>query len=91
MKSIGLRELRQRASEYLRKVEAGQSVEITTRGRPVAMLVPVHGTSRLERLIREGRVTAPSGDLLALGPPLRGKRGAARPSAALAQARADER
>lgn len=91
MASIGLRELRQRASEYLRKVEAGESVEITTRGRPVALLVPLKGASQAERLVREGRVTPPSGDLLDLGAPLRPKRGAMRPSEALARARARER
>jgi prevent-host-death family protein len=54
--SIGLRELRQRASELLRRVEAGDSIEITTRGRPVAILVPLRGASRGHRLVREGRV-----------------------------------
>ena len=51
MKSIGVRELRQRASEYLRHVEAGRTLEITARGRPVALLVPVRGTRHIERLI----------------------------------------
>ena len=41
MKSIGVRELRQRASEYLREVEQGRTLEVTARGRPVARLVPV--------------------------------------------------
>lgn len=41
MTSVGIRELRQRASALLRLVEAGESVEITDRGRPVAMLVPM--------------------------------------------------
>jgi len=91
MASIGLRELRQHASEYLRKVEAGQTVEITTRGRPVAMLVPLRGANRVERLVREGRVTPPTGDLLALGAPLRPRRGVERPSAALMRARTSER
>jgi prevent-host-death family protein len=86
MASIGLRELRQRASEFLRKVEAGQTIEITSRGRPIALLVPLRGSSRVERLVREGRVTPPRGDLLALGAPLRPRRGE-RPSAALMRAR----
>jgi len=41
MTSIGVRELRQRASEYLRRVEAGETIEVTDRGRPVALLTPV--------------------------------------------------
>jgi prevent-host-death family protein len=43
MKSIGLRELRQRASHYLHHVEVGRAIEITMRGRPVALLVPLRG------------------------------------------------
>ena len=91
MKSIGVRELRQRASEYLREVEAGRSVEITARGRPVAMLVPLRGTGRLDRLIRRGRVTPAAGDLLQLGPPLPPAAGKPRPSTILRRARATER
>ncbi|MBI2206819.1 MAG: type II toxin-antitoxin system prevent-host-death family antitoxin [Candidatus Rokubacteria bacterium] len=91
MKSIGVRELRQRASEYLRQVEAGRAVEITARGRPVALLVPLRGTGRVERLIRRGRVLPPAGDLLDLGEPLRPKRGRPRASTVLARARSRER
>ena len=35
-----MRELRQNASRYLRRVAAGESITVTDRGRPVAMLVP---------------------------------------------------
>ena len=41
MERIGVRELRQHASRYLARVRAGESVEVTDRGRPVARLVPV--------------------------------------------------
>jgi prevent-host-death family protein len=91
MKSIGVRELRQRASEYLRHVEAGRTVEITARGRPVALLVPVRGTGHVERLVRRGRVVPPAGDLLDLGPPLTPVAGRPRPSATLQKARSRER
>jgi prevent-host-death family protein len=40
MASIGVRELRQRASELLRRVEQGEAIEVTDRGRPVAVLAP---------------------------------------------------
>lgn len=54
---MGIRELRQRASELIRLVEAGESVEVTDRGRPVAMLVPIPGDeSPMERLRRQGDV-----------------------------------
>lgn len=41
MSTIGLRELRQRASEILREVEAGETATVTVSGRPVAQLVPL--------------------------------------------------
>lgn len=62
MERVGVRELRQRASEILRRVEAGESFEITDRGRPVAMLVkiPRRGLAKLEA---EGRLRRGSGRL----------------------------
>lgn len=41
MDRIGVRELRQHASRYLARVRAGETIEVTDRGRPVARLVPV--------------------------------------------------
>jgi prevent-host-death family protein len=41
MSLVGLRELRQRASELIRRVEAGEEITITVAGRPSARLVPV--------------------------------------------------
>ncbi|MBM4269257.1 MAG: type II toxin-antitoxin system prevent-host-death family antitoxin [Deltaproteobacteria bacterium] len=40
MKSAGIREARQQLSVLLEEVRRGREVEITDRGRPVAMLVP---------------------------------------------------
>ncbi|MEE9414819.1 MAG: type II toxin-antitoxin system prevent-host-death family antitoxin [Acidimicrobiales bacterium] len=40
MDTIGLRELRQDASELVRRVEAGEQIEITVAGRLAARLVP---------------------------------------------------
>jgi prevent-host-death family protein len=81
MKSIGVRELRQRASEYLRHMDAGRTIEITTRGRPVALLVPLRETDDIERLVRRGRVIPPTGNLLDLGPSAGGwpPRGSSKP------------
>ncbi|HUY29094.1 MAG TPA: type II toxin-antitoxin system prevent-host-death family antitoxin [Candidatus Binataceae bacterium] len=41
MKTIPQRELRNRVSGVLRRVEAGESLRITVDGRPVADLVPI--------------------------------------------------
>jgi prevent-host-death family protein len=58
MERIGIRELRQRASEVIRRVEAGETFEITDRGRPAAILsAPMpSGLAGLEQqgLIRRG-------------------------------------
>lgn len=50
MEQIGVRELRQHASKYLARVEAGEEIEVTNHGRLVARLVPV---SEKERQFRE--------------------------------------
>jgi prevent-host-death family protein len=91
MKSIDLQELRQRAGQYLRQVEAGRVIEITTRGRPVALLVPLRGAGHIERLVHRDRVMPPKEDLLDLGPPLKPMAEKPRPSTILARARSRER
>ena len=59
METIGVRELRQHASRYLARVAGGESLEVTDRGRPVAMLVPIRSDT-WEALLASGRVTAPT-------------------------------
>jgi prevent-host-death family protein len=41
MTSIGLREARRHASEYVRRAEGGERITVTVAGRPAAELVPV--------------------------------------------------
>lgn len=41
MSEVAARELRNRTADVLRRVEAGEQVTITSRGRPVAELTPV--------------------------------------------------
>lgn len=40
MRTVGLRELRQDASELVRQVEAGEEIDITVSGRLAARMVP---------------------------------------------------
>ncbi len=40
METVGIRELKNRLSKYVRQVEAGDTVIVTDRGRVVAELVP---------------------------------------------------
>ena len=87
MERVGVRELRREASAILRRVSAGETVEITDRGRPVALMVRTmpNGLARLES---EGMLRRADGDLLEITP-VRREPGAAPPSRLLAEGRAD--
>ncbi|RJO74849.1 type II toxin-antitoxin system prevent-host-death family antitoxin [Nocardia panacis] len=52
MDTIGLRELRQNASELVRRVESGEELTITVAGRPSARLVPLTPTAAAPRTWR---------------------------------------
>jgi prevent-host-death family protein len=90
MTTVGVRELRQRASELLRLVENGETIEITDRGRPVALLGPLPQGSPLERMRAAGDVEPATGDLDDLPAPLPSRR-AEEPSSRLARLRQHER
>jgi prevent-host-death family protein len=91
MTTVGVRELRQRASELLRRVEAGETFEVTDRGRPVAVLGPVRDGSPLERLRGSGDLEPARGDLSELPAPIKLAAGQERPSRVLERLRKDER
>jgi prevent-host-death family protein len=91
MASIGVRELRQRASELLRRVEQGETIEVTDRGRPVAILAPPPGGNPLERLRALGDLEPAKGDLDDLPEPLVLAAGTERPSDVLQRLRKHER
>jgi prevent-host-death family protein len=90
MTQVGIRELRQRASELLRLVERGETVEITDRGRPVALLTPLPGGSPLEQLRAAGDVESAGAVLADLPLPLTPTTDEL-PSETLARLRRDER
>ena len=57
MDRVGIRELWQNLTVYLRRVEQGETLEVTDRGRPVAVLGPLGvASSVLDRHIQSGRV-----------------------------------
>lgn len=91
MTSVGIRELRQRASELLRLVEAGETIEVTDRGRPVAVLAPLPNRGTLEQLRATGDVTAAVSSLDDLPDPLITPKDHLTPSQVLARLRRDER
>jgi len=68
---VAVRELRQNLSVYLRRTLAGETLEVTDRGQPVALLTPIpERADAVARLVSEGRIAPPRGNLLDLGPPL---------------------
>ncbi len=88
-KRVGVRELRQNLSVYLRRVAAGETLEVTERDRAVAILAPLpEASTPLGRLVVLGRAAAPDGDLLELGRP-EGERVSGRLSEALAEERGE--
>jgi prevent-host-death family protein len=70
MRTVGLKTLKNKLSEYVRVAAAGETVVITDRGRPVAELVPPKAKpeSVIERGIREGWIT-PATDRSGKPPP----------------------
>lgn len=61
---VSIGRLKARLSEYLRQARAGEGVVVTDRGRPVARLVGLEGTSalegRVEELVRSGLARPPA-------------------------------
>jgi prevent-host-death family protein len=59
MTKIGIRELRENASEYVRRARRGELIEIMDRGTPVALLGPLpvrSAESALDALDAQGRL-----------------------------------
>lgn len=66
MATVGIRELKNRLTRYLRLTQDGEEVVITERGRPIALLGPLPADrqpqgieARLARLAALGRLTLP--------------------------------
>jgi prevent-host-death family protein len=67
--NVGIRELRQDLSRYLRRVVSGERLVVTERGRPVAVLSPwAEEGDIIDRLVAEGRMSRGSGGLLSIEP-----------------------
>lgn len=68
---VNVRELRQNLSKYLVRVGRGERLRVLSRGRPVAVLAPVHdGEGPIARLTAEGRLTPARDTVGGLGAPL---------------------
>jgi prevent-host-death family protein len=66
---VGIRELRQDLSRYLRRVRAGERLVVTERGQPLAVLAPwADDDDVLGRLIASGQARRGDGRLLEITP-----------------------
>ena len=67
MVRMGIRELRDNLTAAVRRVRAGESIEVTYDGEPVAVLAPI-GRNRLDELIARGEATPATRPLDLTGP-----------------------
>jgi prevent-host-death family protein len=58
--AVGVRELHDRLSEHLERVEQGSEVVVTRRGRPIARLSAIDHEDPLQELIGRGLITPPA-------------------------------
>lgn len=56
---VGVRELKAHLSDYLDRAARGETIRVTDRGRPKAVLGPLPGNDAISRGIREGWITPP--------------------------------
>jgi prevent-host-death family protein len=60
-KAVGIRELKDSASSIIDRVEDGEAITVTKRGRPVARIVSAATPPHLATLVAEGSVRASEG------------------------------
>jgi len=65
--TVGVRELKNRLTLYLRRARQGEEVVVTERGKPIALIRPIHSDgpevsreTRLARMAARGLVTLPT-------------------------------
>ena len=68
MKSVGVRDLKNRLSEYIRQVRAGESVLVTDRGEVVAELAPP-GQGTADATVPHGLLALSKRGLVTVGAP----------------------
>ena len=67
MSTVGIKELRNRLTQYLRRIKQGENLIVTERGKPIALIQPIQSAehpasleARLARLAALGLVTLPT-------------------------------
>lgn len=89
MNTVGIRELKQNASEVIRRVSGGEWLVVTDRGRPVAQISPIN-SSALGRLIDAGLVKPATKELSSLPKPLKAPRGVSLSNMIIEERQVDE-
>jgi prevent-host-death family protein len=57
MIEVGIRELKNGLSRYLKRVRRGETIVVTDRGEPVARMIPAGVPEHIAKLMAEGRIT----------------------------------
>ena len=95
METVTVSELNQQTAKVLERIKAGESLEISEYGKPIARIVPAvptTGVALLDRLIAQGRaIPATAPGPIPPTPPRDERDGDVSLTDALAQMRADER
>jgi prevent-host-death family protein len=76
MAAVGIRELRNKLSLYLKQVEQGTWIEVTNRGEVIALLIPARGRSLVEELLalmEEGSASWKGGKPQGAAKPVKGR------------------
>jgi prevent-host-death family protein len=67
MSTVGVKELKNRLTQYLRRTKQGEEVVVTERGKPIAVIQPIQSAApvvslqaRLAKLAAQGLVTLPT-------------------------------
>jgi prevent-host-death family protein len=75
MLTVGVRELRNKLSQYLKRVREGERIEVTDRGEVVALLIPAPNGSELKSailaMVEEGIASWSGGKPRGLNPPMK--------------------
>ena len=50
MSTVGIKELKNRLTEYLRRTRKGEEIVITDRGKPIAIIQAIHSAEKLQSL-----------------------------------------
>lgn len=67
MSTVGIRELKNSLTRYLRQTKQGEEIVVTERGKPIALLMPIKSAkratsleARLAKLAAQGILTIPT-------------------------------